>query len=54
MHGGMGLPGGVELLVLLFVVFPFVFVWNVGLGAVGGYLGTCLREELENATEQPD
>lgn len=54
MHGGMGLPGGVELLVLLLIVFPLAFVWNVGLGAVGGYLGTYLREELEHSTEPSD
>ncbi|MFB6354490.1 MAG: DUF5518 domain-containing protein [Halobacteriales archaeon] len=46
MGGGMGMPGGVELLVILFVMVPLFIAWNVGLGAVGGYLGTYLREEL--------
>ena len=44
--GGFGLPGGVELLIILFVLFPLVVLWNVALGAVGGYLGTILREEF--------
>ncbi len=42
-----GAPGGVELLVLLLVVFPLVLLWNAGLGAVGGYLGAFVREETE-------
>lgn len=44
--GGMGLPGGPELLVIFFLVIPFVVVWNVGLGALGGYLGTYLQQEF--------
>lgn len=49
--GGLmhGLPGGAELLVVLFILFPFFIAWNVGLGALGGYLGTFLREELEES-----
>ncbi len=46
MLGGMGLPGGPELLVIFFLVIPFVVLWNVGLGALGGYLGTYLHEEF--------
>jgi hypothetical protein len=46
MTGGFGLPGFVELLVILLVIFPLLLLWNVGLGAVGGYLGIYLREEL--------
>lgn len=46
--GGFGVPGGVELLVVLLVVVPFLLFWNVGLGAVGGYLGTYLREEFSS------
>lgn len=43
-----GVPGGVELLVILLVALPFVLLWNAGLGAVGGYLGTYVREEIES------
>lgn len=43
-NGGVGLPGSVEL-ILLFVIFPLALFWNVGLGAVGGYLGAYVREE---------
>lgn len=43
--GGFGLPGGVELLVVLFVLLPLLFVWSVGLGAAGGYLGAYLHQE---------
>lgn len=48
MMGGVGVPGGVELLIVLFVVVPLLLLWNVGLGAVGGYLGTYLREEFSS------
>lgn len=40
-----GVPGGVELLVFLLLALPFVLLWNASLGAVGGYLGTYVREE---------
>lgn len=43
--GGFGLPG--PAFVVLFVVVPTFLVWNVGLGALGGYLGTYLREEYQ-------
>ena len=45
MGGGAGLPGGMELLVVLLLV-PLLVAWTAGLGAVGGYLGTVLREDL--------
>lgn len=41
-----GVPGGPELVILLLVAFPFVVVWHVGLGAVGGYLGVYVYEEF--------
>lgn len=44
--GGFGIPGGIELLVLFLILFPLLILWNIGLGAVGGYLGTILREEF--------
>lgn len=43
--GGFGVPGGLELIVIFLVIFPFVALWNIGLGALGGYLGTVIREE---------
>lgn len=46
--GGFGVPGGVELLIVVLVVVPLLLLWNVGLGAVGGYLGTYLREEFSS------
>ena len=46
---GMGLPGAPELLIIFLILFPFLVVWNVGLGAVGGYLGVILREELRGS-----
>jgi hypothetical protein len=43
--GGFPLPGGVELVVILFVLLPLLFLWNAALGAAGGYLGAYVREE---------
>jgi hypothetical protein len=51
MAGGMGVPGGPELFIVLFFVFPAFLVWNVGLGALGGYLAVYLREELVTTDE---
>lgn len=48
-----GFPGGPELFIFLLVAFPFVVVWNVGLGAVGGYLGVYVSEEFGDATRRP-
>jgi hypothetical protein len=45
MMGGTGLPGGVELLVVVLILFPLFVLWHVGLGALGGYLGAYVREE---------
>ncbi|MEF8788608.1 MAG: DUF5518 domain-containing protein [Haloarculaceae archaeon] len=41
----LGVPGGVELAVILFVMFPLLFAVIIGLSAVGGYLGGYLRTE---------
>jgi hypothetical protein len=43
--GGMGVPGGFA--VLLLVGFFFALVWSVGLGALGGYVGVYLRNETD-------
>lgn len=43
MRGGVGIPGGFVILVL--VAFVFAFLWNVGLGGAGGYLGNYLAME---------
>jgi hypothetical protein len=44
--GGFGMPGGIELVVIFFIIFPFIIAWNVVLGAIGGYLGVLVREEF--------
>ena len=49
--GRMGLPGGPELLVIFFIMFPILLVWNVGLGALGGYLAAYLREDLQGSSQ---
>lgn len=49
--GGFGMPGFIEVVVILLVVFPLLLLWNVGLSAVGGYLGVYLREEVDGADE---
>lgn len=49
---GAGFPGGIELLVVLFVALPLFLLWTVGLGAVGGYLGTYLYEEFATTDGQ--
>lgn len=41
-----GLPGGVELLVVVLILLPAMLVWNAGLGAAGGYAGAYLRTEF--------
>lgn len=48
MGGGFGVPGSVELLLVLAFVLPLLILWNVGLAAVGGYLGAYVREESES------
>jgi hypothetical protein len=42
---GIGLPGGIELAIILFVMFPLLFGWIIALSAVGGYLGGYVRSE---------
>jgi len=45
MGGGPGVPGGFGFLLLFGVLFAFV--WSVGLGAVGGYLGVYIARETD-------
>lgn len=45
MMGG-GFAGGFMLL----LVVPFFLAWNVGLGALGGYLAVYLREEMDSGS----
>lgn len=46
-----GIPiGGLGVLVVGFVVFVGVFLWSVVLSAVGGFLGTYLREEFDSSS----
>lgn len=49
--GTFGAPGGPELLVVLLMFVPFVFVWNIGLGALGGYVGAYIHEDRTNSSE---
>lgn len=46
--GGLGLPGGFGLAVVF--VVPVFLLWSVALGAIGGYLGTYIREDVEGAS----
>jgi hypothetical protein len=39
----LGIGGGSNLVIVLFVMFPLLFGWIIGLSAVGGYLGGYLR-----------
>ncbi len=52
-----GLPGGVELAIILFVMFPLLFAWIIGLSAIGGYLGAYLAQETrsgQSGTASPE
>jgi hypothetical protein len=44
---GLGAPGGFGVSVVLFFVLPMFLLWSVGLGAIGGYVGTYIREDIE-------
>jgi hypothetical protein len=39
----LGVGGALELVLVLFVMFPLLFAWLIGLSALGGYLGAYLR-----------
>ena len=49
MGGGGGMLGGPELLVVLLVGIPLGIIWNVGLGAAGGFIGVLVYEEVGGA-----
>jgi hypothetical protein len=46
---GLGTPGGLGVTLLFFFVGPLFLLWSVSLGAIGGYLGTYIREDLEGS-----
>lgn len=48
--GGVPLPGGIELVIVLFVVLPLAIAWNVGLSAAGGYVGAALDGRSRRAS----
>jgi hypothetical protein len=49
MGGEMGIPASPEFFILLSFLFPVFLLWNIGLGALGGYLGVVLREDLASS-----
>jgi hypothetical protein len=46
---GGGIPVGPGILVVALVLVPLALLWNVALGAAGGYLGTYVDEEYGTA-----
>lgn len=44
--GGVGMPGGIELMIILFFMLPMMLLWFVGLSAAGGYLGAYIHREM--------
>ena len=53
-QGAFAVPGGSELLILLVLFLPFAAVWNVGLGALGGYVGAYVREDTADRLDPVD
>lgn len=47
---GFGVPGGLELAIIVLFMLPLLFAWTIGLSAVGGYLGGLLGESSQPAT----
>ena len=45
MGGGLAVPGGFVVLFLIGAIFALI--WNVGLGALGGYLGVYVANETD-------
>jgi len=44
----LGVPGGVELAIILLVMFPLLFAWIIGLSAIGGYVGAYLYSNSQS------
>lgn len=44
----LGVPGGVELAIILLVMFPLLFAWIIGLSALGGYVGAYLYSSAQS------
>ncbi len=40
------MPGGIELMIILFFMLPMMLLWFVGLSAAGGYLGAYIHREM--------
>lgn len=43
--GTFGVPGALEVVIMLVVMVPMMLLWFVGLSAIGGYLGAYLQTE---------
>lgn len=43
--GTFGVPGALELVVMLVVMLPMMALWFVGLSTLGGYIGATLKGE---------
>jgi hypothetical protein len=50
--GALGVPGGVELAIILLVMFPLLFAWIIGLSAVGGYVGAYLYSDAQSTSRE--
>jgi hypothetical protein len=50
--GALGVPGGVELAIILLVMFPLLFAWIIGLSAVGGYVGAYLYSNAQSTSRE--
>ncbi len=42
------MPGGLELLIIFGMMLPIMFLWVIGLSAVGGYLGAYLSSKMQS------
>jgi hypothetical protein len=50
----LGVPGGVELAIVLLVMFPLLFAWIIGLSALGGYLGAYLYSSAQSPSSESE
>jgi len=44
----LGISGGLELAIILLIMFPLLFGWIIGLSAVGGYVGAYLYWDAQS------